>query len=98
MLALIAVTLAAAPAAPKAHAYTVQDQVTMGRVLDFEVAPDGSKIAYVLRTTDLEENKGRTDIWVVNADGSNTRQLTTAPESDTEPQWSPDGKSIYFLS
>ncbi len=100
MLALIAAVAlnSNAPAAPKPHPYTVQDQVTMRRVLDFEPSPDGSRVAYVLRTTDLEANRGRTDLWLVNADGSGNRQLTTHPDSDTDPQWSPDGKVLWFLS
>jgi dipeptidyl aminopeptidase/acylaminoacyl peptidase len=95
---LSALLAASAPQAPKQHPYTVQDQVTFRRVLDFEVSPDGSRVAYVLRTTDLDANKGRTHLWLVNADGSGNRQLTTHAESDTEPQWSPDGKALYFLS
>jgi dipeptidyl aminopeptidase/acylaminoacyl peptidase len=96
---ILVVLLAAAPAAAqKQRPYTIQDQVTMRRVLSFAVSPDGSRVAYVLRTTDLEANKGRTDLWLVNTDGSNNRQLTTDPASDTDPQWAPDGKSLYFLS
>jgi len=100
MLALIAAVAlnGNAPAAPKPHPYTVQDQVTMRRVLDFEPSPDGTRVAYVLRTTDLDANRGRTDLWLVNADGTGNRQLTTHPDGDTDPQWSSDGKAIYFLS
>ncbi|MBL8952839.1 MAG: S9 family peptidase [Myxococcaceae bacterium] len=103
MLALIAAVAlaAAAPAAPKAekpHAYTINDQVTMRRVLDWEPSPDGTKVAYTLRTTDLDANRGRTDLWVVNADGTGNRQLTTHPDGDTDPQWSADGKVLWFLS
>src|SRR5450432_3353769 len=97
MLATLLVCLAAAPAA-KTHNYDVHDQVSMRRLLEFKVSPDLSKVVYVLRTTDLEANKGRTDLWLVNTDGSGTRQLTTNVESDTDPLWSPDGKSLYFLS
>ncbi len=95
---LAVLLLAAAPVAQKQRPYTIQDQVTMRRVLSFAVSPDGARVAYVLRTTDVEANKGRTDLWLVNTDGSNNRQLTTDPASDTDPQWAPDGKSLYFLS
>ena len=95
MLPLVAVLAAAAPAK---HAYTVQDQVAMKRLGDFDVSPDGSKVVYTLRTTDLEANKGRTDLWLVNADGTNSRQLTSHPEADSDARWAPDGKSIFFIS
>jgi dipeptidyl aminopeptidase/acylaminoacyl peptidase len=98
MILLLAATLAAAPAAPKPHPYNVNDQVAFKRLLDFKVSPDHSKVVYVLRTTDLEANKGRTDLWLVNADGTGQRQLTTHPENDTDPEWSADGTAIYFVS
>ena len=51
-----------------------------------------------LRTTDLEANRGRTDLWLVNADGGGLTRLTDDPASDDNPRWAPDGKSLYFLS
>ncbi len=44
------------------------------------------------------EVSGNFDIWVMNADGSQPTQLTTAPARDIEPDWSPDGKRIVFAS
>lgn len=38
------------------------------------------------------------DIWVVNADGSNPRRLTTDPAHDTDPAWTPDGAGVVFTS
>ncbi len=95
-LPLIAALLVTA--APAKHAYTVQDQVTLKRVLGFKASPDGARLVYALRTTDLDANKGRVDLWLVNADGSGTRQLTSHPDNDTDPAWAPDGSAVYFLS
>ena len=92
---LVATLVAAAPAKKP---YTVQDQVTLKRLAGFKVSPDGSKIVYVLRTTDLEANKGRMDLWLINSDGSGQRQLTSDPGNESDPVWSPEGKSIYFLT
>jgi Tol biopolymer transport system component len=39
---------------------------------------------------------GASDIYVMNADGSNVRQLTTDPAYDQFPQWSPDGSTIVY--
>lgn len=98
MLTTLLVTALLAQGSAKPHAYTVQDQVSLRRLLAFEVSPDGSRIAYTLRTTDLEANKGLIDLWLINADGSNPRQLTSDPAPDSDPIFSPDGKSIFFLS
>lgn len=98
MLTTLLVTALLSQASAKPHAYTVQDQVSLRRLLAFKVSPDGSRIAYTLRTTDLEANKGLIDLWLINADGSNPRQLTSDPGPDSDPIFSPDGKSIFFLS
>ena len=93
--ALVSVMVAAAPAAKKP--YTVQDQVMLKRASSLRVSPDGTKVAFVLRATDLEANKGRLDLWLVGADGK-AKQLTTHEGNESEPVWSPDGTSLYFLS
>ena len=42
--------------------------LAMDRIGDPQVSPDGSRIVFVLRTTDLEANRGRTDLWLVGSD------------------------------
>ena len=91
-----ALALAAAPAQPQP--YTAQDQVTLRRLSSPTVSPDGQRIAFVLRSTDLEANRGRTDLWLVQLDGAPPRQLTQDPASDSQPVWAPDGQSLFFLS
>jgi dipeptidyl aminopeptidase/acylaminoacyl peptidase len=84
--------------AEESHPFSVHDMLTMDRISDPQVSPDGQYIAFVLRKTDLEADKGRTDLWLIGADGAGLRRLTTHPENDSNPRWAPDGKSIYFLS
>ncbi len=38
------------------------------------------------------------DLWICNADGSNNRQFTSFNGQDNHPQWSPDGKTLYWVS
>jgi len=80
------------------HPFNAHDMWAMKRISDPAVSPDGSQVAFTLRTNDMEANKGTYDLWVVGVDGSGLRQLTTHPARDNAPQWSPDGHSIYFLS
>jgi len=80
------------------HPFSIHDMLAMDRISDPQVSPDGKLIAFVLRKTDLEENKGRTDLWLVGADGTALRRLTSHKASDSNPRWAPDGKSVWFVS
>jgi dipeptidyl aminopeptidase/acylaminoacyl peptidase len=80
------------------HPFSVHDLLTMDRISGVQVSANGQWIAFVLRKTDLEANKGRTDLWLVGTDGKGLRRLTADPASDYNPCWSKDGKTIYFLS
>ncbi|MFQ5791041.1 MAG: TolB family protein, partial [Acidobacteriota bacterium] len=84
--------------AAETHPFSIHDMLAMDRISDPQISPDGGEAVFVLRTTDLEANRGRTDLWVIGTDGSGLRQLTTHPASDFNPRWAPDGKSMYFLS
>jgi dipeptidyl aminopeptidase/acylaminoacyl peptidase len=91
--------LTAVPAlAADPHPFNVRDLVTARRITDPQPSPQGDRIAFVLRTTDLEANRGRLDLWRVDADGGNLVRLTSDPAPDDNPRWSPDGRSLYFLS
>ena len=88
----------AAQANVQTHPFSVDDMLAMDRISDPEVSPDGRKLVFVLRKTDLEANRGRTDLWLVNVDGTGLTHLTSHPENDSNPRWNPDGKTIWFLS
>ncbi len=58
-------------------------------------SPDGTQIAF-RGDLDLAEPSGDEEIYVMNADGTNVRQLTSNADFDSAPSWSPDGKRILF--
>lgn len=84
--------------ADEMHPFNVNDLVTMKRMSEPTASPDGKQVVFTLRTTDMEANKGLKDLWLMNMDGSDLKQLTQDPASDFSPTWSNDGKFIYFLS
>jgi len=80
------------------HPFSVHDMLAMDRISEAQVSPDGKRIVFVLRKTDLEANFGRSDLWLVGVDGTGLRRLTSHTADDTNPRWAADGKSIWFLS
>ncbi len=72
--------------------------LAMDRISEPKVSPDGRWIVFTLRKTDLEADRGRTDLWLIGTDGEGLKQLTTHPENDSNPCFSADGKSIFFIS
>ncbi|MGE5180591.1 MAG: prolyl oligopeptidase family serine peptidase [Acidobacteriota bacterium] len=98
MFASCALLVASTAAAAPAKGLTIDDMLAMQRVSDPAVSPDGRHVAFTVRDTDYDANRGRTDVWLAAVDGSTVLRLTTHPENDSDPAWSPDGRWIYFLS
>ncbi len=61
------------------------------------VSPDGTQIAFHAKSKNIE-SKDRRDIYLINADGTNLRQITFHPGNDYQSKWSQDGKSLFFVS
>ncbi len=68
-----------------------------GRIGETAVSPDGSKIAYTVTYYSVEQNKSNTEVFVMDADGSNNRQITHTKWREANIVWTKDGK-IDFLS
>jgi dipeptidyl aminopeptidase/acylaminoacyl peptidase len=81
-------------------AFTPDDLVRLKRLTDPQASPDSRYVAYVLSETDMAEDKRRTDLWLLDLGAKNAqpKRLTQNPANDTSPRWSPDSKTIYFLS
>jgi len=82
----LAVLFVAVTASAETHPFSVHDMLAMKRISDPQVLPDGNQVVFVLRTTDLDANRGRTDLWLVGTDGSDLRQLTSHPASESCPK------------
>ena len=96
LAALLAVTASNLPAqspAPR-RPLVPGDIYRLKRVSDPQVSPEGDWVAYVVSTADSVSNKNDSDVWMVKWDGSRQVRLTSTPESESHPRWSPDRKSV----
>jgi len=80
------------------HPFSVRNLVMMERISEPRVSPDGRSVLFAKRVTDLDANKGITQLWVVGIDGSNLRALTDFEGGAHGGCWSPDGRRIFFIS
>jgi hypothetical protein len=77
---------------------TLVDVLNVPQVSDPQLSPDGRQILYVLAESNWKANKRVSHIWKINSDGSGAMQLTTGPDGENGPRWSPDGKTIAFVA
>ncbi|MDQ3554029.1 MAG: hypothetical protein M3395_06440, partial [Chloroflexota bacterium] len=67
--------------------------------VEVQLSPDGRQVVYCLKETAPDKDGYRQSLWLVPADGSAPpRQLTLGRKKDTSPRWSPDGRTVAFLS
>jgi dipeptidyl aminopeptidase/acylaminoacyl peptidase len=80
---------------------TPEMAVSLKSISSVTIDPTGKHIAYILLSPrgSEEETGGRySELFVISASGGAPRQFTYKPTSAGSPQWSPDGKRIYFTS
>ena len=98
---MMAVTFAAAfsthAQSPAKHPITFDDLIKLHRVSGANVSRDGKWAAYTVSTPDLGANRSVSNIWTISTAGGAPLQVSQGGH-DSSPAWSPDGKTLAFLS
>jgi Dipeptidyl aminopeptidases/acylaminoacyl-peptidases len=98
ILFVILLVLPLSAASAQKRAFTIEDLYRIKSISDVHLSPDGKRIIYAVATPDLARAKRPTQIWLMDADGRNARQITSGDKSSAAPVFSPDGRWIAFIS
>ena len=91
--AALATSLAARP-------FTPEDLVGLNRMGEAALSPDGKTVIFSMRETDMDADKGRTDLFTIDMSAASSAPVrwNADPESDGSPVFSADGSQVYWLS
>ena len=90
--------LAAVGRAADRRPVTLDDLFSLRDVSDPQIAPDGAWVAYTVDRIDAARDKTDSDIHMTRWDGSRTVRLTSSPDDEHAPRFSPDGRYLAFLA
>ena len=79
------------------HPISIDDLWSLKRLGAACVSPDGAWACVAVTSHNMKKNEASSQLWLLSTDGRTQRQLTHG-KRDAEPQWSPDGQSIAFIS
>ncbi|MFO0964947.1 MAG: S9 family peptidase [Gemmataceae bacterium] len=96
-LALLLALAASAPAQPK-KPLSLMDVFSIEYASDPQITANGKWVVYVRNFMDVMKDRRRSNLWIVNADGTARQPLTTGAYSDSSPRLAPDGKRLVFVS
>src|SRR5262245_7499146 len=78
--------------------FQLKDVFDLEYASDPRVSPDGTQVVYVRNFFDIMKDRRRSNLWVVGADGTKHRPLTSGNRNDAGPRWSPDGTRLLYIS
>src|SRR5207249_319642 len=88
------------PSAPGSakHPFTFEDMMKLKRLDEPVPSPDGKWVVFSATDVDLEANTKISHLWIVPANGGESRRLSETPNHEERPRFSPDGKRLIWTS
>ncbi len=78
--------------------FLARDVFELERVLDPQISPDGRRIVYVRTGFDIMTDRARSDLWIINRDGTGHRPLKSGANSYSQARWSRGGTQLAYVS
>ncbi len=78
--------------------FKLTDLRKLVRLADPVISPDGNKIAFIVSKPDWRKDKAIQNLDLINSNGTSLRTITYKREQISNLSWSPDGKSLGFIS
>src|SRR5882672_10012524 len=95
--AVIVLAFAVWPSGAEQRAITEKDLFKFVWVADPQIAPDGSRFAFVRVVVNEKRDQYETAIWLARTDGREPPRALTGGTRDAAPRWSPDGRRLAFV-
>jgi dipeptidyl aminopeptidase/acylaminoacyl peptidase len=97
-LSLLVLVALSAAAQQKPRVLDKETFMDMESISNAAISPDGRQIVFTREWVDKVKDQPRTNLWIVDVDGTRVRELTRGSWRDSSPVWAPDSKRIAFLS
>ncbi len=98
LLQLLTITLLCVSSSAQAEPFVTTDIFGLEYASDPQIAPDGERVVYVRTSMDIMKDQGRSNLWIIDSDGSNHRAVASSTTNFFSPRWSADGNRLAYVS